>query len=257
MATLPNYITEEDGRYLAEKIKEKAPIASPALTGTPTAPTAAAGTNTTQLATTAFVKKAVDDAVSGIYTPKGSVDTAEELPDNPDPGDIWTVIAETVVTEDGEGKNVVKSLSGTVDTYDELPADAAEVADGAVYKVVQPYTDTSTDPPTEYAANSLWSAANDGTAVTWTNLTGEAHPAKTDYKYTEEDGWTAIDGVDLSEMVTKDELAAYDYIRHDELEPVPLTTVQGWFAESTGSDPGTGSNPGTGSDPGTGGSTTP
>ena len=34
---------------------EKAPLASPALTGTPTAPTAAASTNTTQLATTAFV----------------------------------------------------------------------------------------------------------------------------------------------------------------------------------------------------------
>jgi|GEM_PF-2231845 len=33
----------------------KAPLASPALTGTPTAPTAAAGTNTTQIATTAFV----------------------------------------------------------------------------------------------------------------------------------------------------------------------------------------------------------
>jgi len=32
-----------------------APVASPTLTGTPTAPTAAAGTNTTQLATTAFV----------------------------------------------------------------------------------------------------------------------------------------------------------------------------------------------------------
>ena len=33
----------------------KANLASPALTGTPTAPTAAAGTNTTQVATTAFV----------------------------------------------------------------------------------------------------------------------------------------------------------------------------------------------------------
>jgi len=36
-------------------------ISSPALSGTPTAPTAAAGTNTTQLATTAFVKTAVDN----------------------------------------------------------------------------------------------------------------------------------------------------------------------------------------------------
>jgi hypothetical protein len=34
----------------------KAPLASPALTGTPTAPTAAAGTNTTQLASCAFVQ---------------------------------------------------------------------------------------------------------------------------------------------------------------------------------------------------------
>lgn len=34
----------------------KAPLNSPALTGTPTAPTPEAGTNTTQLATTAFVK---------------------------------------------------------------------------------------------------------------------------------------------------------------------------------------------------------
>jgi microcystin-dependent protein len=37
----------------------KAPLASPALTGVPTAPTAAAGTSTTQLATTAFVAQAI------------------------------------------------------------------------------------------------------------------------------------------------------------------------------------------------------
>lgn len=39
----------------AEDFDELAPLASPAFTGTPTAPTAAVGTNTTQLATTAFV----------------------------------------------------------------------------------------------------------------------------------------------------------------------------------------------------------
>jgi hypothetical protein len=37
-----------------------APIASPTLTGTPLAPTATAGTNTTQIATTAFVTTAID-----------------------------------------------------------------------------------------------------------------------------------------------------------------------------------------------------
>lgn len=37
------------------QLNDKAPLASPGLTGTPTAPTAAVGTNTTQLATTAYV----------------------------------------------------------------------------------------------------------------------------------------------------------------------------------------------------------
>lgn len=40
---------------LTDTFAAKAALASPALTGTPTAPTAAAGTNTTQIATTAFV----------------------------------------------------------------------------------------------------------------------------------------------------------------------------------------------------------
>jgi hypothetical protein len=40
----------------------KAPLASPPLTGTPTAPTAAPGTNTAQLATTAFVTAAIGGA---------------------------------------------------------------------------------------------------------------------------------------------------------------------------------------------------
>lgn len=48
-----------------------APLASPALTGTPTAPTATAGTNTTQIATTAFVQNAVNSlsVSAGTYTP--------------------------------------------------------------------------------------------------------------------------------------------------------------------------------------------
>ncbi len=40
---------------IAELDTKKAPIASPALTGTPTVPTATAGTNTTQIASTAYV----------------------------------------------------------------------------------------------------------------------------------------------------------------------------------------------------------
>jgi hypothetical protein len=43
----------------------KANLASPALTGTPTAPTANAATNTTQIATTAFVTTAVSGVSGG------------------------------------------------------------------------------------------------------------------------------------------------------------------------------------------------
>jgi uncharacterized cupredoxin-like copper-binding protein len=47
----------------------KAPLASPALSGVPTAPTAGAGTNTTQLATTAFVTSALGyDKLRGTVT---------------------------------------------------------------------------------------------------------------------------------------------------------------------------------------------
>ena len=47
---------------LTTDLADKAPLASPALTGTPTAPTAAANTNTTQVATTAFAKAEADAA---------------------------------------------------------------------------------------------------------------------------------------------------------------------------------------------------
>jgi Chaperone of endosialidase/Phage tail repeat like len=42
--------------YVQAELTDRAPLASPALTGTPTAPTAATATNSTQIATTAYVK---------------------------------------------------------------------------------------------------------------------------------------------------------------------------------------------------------
>ena len=53
-----------------------APLASPALTGVPTAPTASAGTNTTQVATTAFVGTAISNLVAGAPT---TLDTLDEI----------------------------------------------------------------------------------------------------------------------------------------------------------------------------------
>ena len=54
----------------------KAPLASPALTGTPTAPTANTATNTTQIATTAFVQQEISILTTGA---PGLLNTLDEL----------------------------------------------------------------------------------------------------------------------------------------------------------------------------------
>ena len=83
----------------------KAPLASPTLTGTPTAPTATAGTNTTQIATTAFVQTAVSDgiAASDALIFKGTLGTSgtiTALPTTYKTG--WTYRVITVGTYAGQ-----------------------------------------------------------------------------------------------------------------------------------------------------------
>lgn len=62
-----------------ELVALKAPLASPALTGTPTAPTAGAGTSTTQVATTAFSTGALATHEADTTNVHGIVDTAALL----------------------------------------------------------------------------------------------------------------------------------------------------------------------------------
>ncbi len=72
---------------LTSALAAKAPLASPALTGNPTAPTQTAGNNTTRLATTAFVQAAISGAGAGdmlksVYDTNddGIVDAAASVP---------------------------------------------------------------------------------------------------------------------------------------------------------------------------------
>ncbi len=60
--------TEIDDEFnaIASAISSKADTASPTFTGTPAAPTATSGSNTTQIATTAYVKGEVDSAIAGV-----------------------------------------------------------------------------------------------------------------------------------------------------------------------------------------------
>lgn len=93
--------TEIDTEFnnIATAIATKADLASPALTGTPTAPTAAEGTYSTQLATTAFAMKAA--------YPIGSV--YMNASDSTNPGTLlgfgtWAAL--------GEGKVLIGYKSG-------------------------------------------------------------------------------------------------------------------------------------------------
>lgn len=65
-------------KIVTSALNQKAPLASPVLTGTPTAPTPATSTNSTQIATTAFVKAVVNALIDG--APE-TLDTLKEIAD--------------------------------------------------------------------------------------------------------------------------------------------------------------------------------
>lgn len=71
-----NGTTGKIGKDSGIAVSSLAPKASPTFTGTPAAPTAAPGTNTTQLATTGFVKAAIDAVLGGVST---AFDTLSEI----------------------------------------------------------------------------------------------------------------------------------------------------------------------------------
>ena len=66
-------------KAVSAELGKKAPLASPNLTGSPTAPTPAAGSNNTQLATTAFVQNAVNAAVTNAAAYQGAANSYTEI----------------------------------------------------------------------------------------------------------------------------------------------------------------------------------
>jgi hypothetical protein len=89
-----------------------APLASPGLTGTPTAPTAGAASNTTQIATTAMVQAAIAAALTA-YAPKASpAFTGTPAAPTATPGTNTTQLATTAFVQAAVGALVV-TRSGT------------------------------------------------------------------------------------------------------------------------------------------------
>jgi hypothetical protein len=122
--------TEIDTEFTAisAAVASKADINSPSFTGTPTAPTASAGTSTTQLATTSFVTV----ALSAIY-PVGSIYINAAVSTNPN-----TLLGFGTWTAFGAGKVIVG-----LDSADAL-FDTLEETGGSKDAVVVSHTHTAT-----------------------------------------------------------------------------------------------------------------
>jgi hypothetical protein len=73
---------------LSTSFSAKADLASPALTGTPTAPTAAANTDTTQVATTAFAKAEADAAEAAAIAYADALVT-DDIAEDGSPTNLW------------------------------------------------------------------------------------------------------------------------------------------------------------------------
>jgi hypothetical protein len=95
-----------------------APLNSPAFTGTPTAPTAALGTNTTQLATTAFVLANAGSTQVPVVLSGGAdaIDphTSATYIVNSAGVDSMTIVAPTVTTDDGK---IIKFTTNTAPSH--------------------------------------------------------------------------------------------------------------------------------------------
>lgn len=90
----------------------KAPLASPALTGVPTAPTAIAATNTTQIATTAFVQS-VTVAPSNLTGPITSVGSATSIASQTGTGTKFVVDTSPTLVTPVLGVATATSINGT------------------------------------------------------------------------------------------------------------------------------------------------
>lgn len=83
--------------YITTELTKKADLDSPSFTGTPTAPTPTSGDDSTKIATTSFVKNAVDSIktdLASVYIYKGSKPSYDQLPSSGNSvGDVWNVEA--------------------------------------------------------------------------------------------------------------------------------------------------------------------
>lgn len=111
---------DASGNVTVPGLASKAPLASPAFTGTPTAPTAGTDTNNTQIATTAFVQAAVAAAVEGITGFEFEV--VASLPDTGEAGKIY------LVSNGGGSQNIYDEFIWVNNAWEKIGTTAVDLS---------------------------------------------------------------------------------------------------------------------------------
>ena len=143
----------------------KADIASPTFTGTPAAPTASAGTNTTQLATTAYVTAAV---AALIDSAPGAINTLNELAAAlGDDANFSTTITNSIAAvqsdvdqNETDSDAAEAALSGRLDTLEADPTTATAVAAKLDASAVSTFGGTLVDDADAAAARTTLGLGN-------------------------------------------------------------------------------------------------
>ena len=130
----------------ASDIAGKADAANAALTGTPTAPTAAVGTNTTQLATTAYVQAEVGQSIQAFDAVNAVTDAAQTFT-AAQRGDITELTGTSFTLDLNASNNFKLSPSGTFTVALSNLATAAEGQTGSIF-IVYSGTESGTFPTT-------------------------------------------------------------------------------------------------------------
>ena len=127
-------------------LNAKANKADAALTGTPTAPTAAVGTNTTQLATTAYVQAEVGQSIQAFDADNAVKDVAQTFT-AAQRGDITELSGTSFTLNLNASNNFKLSPSGTFTVALDNLAAAAEGQTGSIF-IVYSGTESGTFPTT-------------------------------------------------------------------------------------------------------------
>lgn len=154
-----------------------APLASPALTGTPTAPTANAGDNSTQIATTSFVQTAIS-GITGSMSFKGTIGTGgtagTTLPTtNVKVGDTYKIVTAGTYASQAAKVGDLFIATATTPTWAYVPSgddiDVTQVTAGAGLNTTS--DDSATDGGSITSTGTLYLTKSGVTAGSYQGLT--------------------------------------------------------------------------------------